>query len=70
MHIGQMQVENSYFIFCFLLLAQVWPYATYYFMTVKAFPEDRMPNFLMDTLMPFTIISQIHIKNYYYFIGE
>lgn len=54
--VGQMQVENSYLIFCLLLLAQVWPYAICYYMTVKAFPKEKIPNFLMDTLMPFMVI--------------
>lgn len=53
---GQMQVESSYLIFCLFHHAPGWLCATCYFMTVKALPEDRLPNFLMDTLMPFTVI--------------
>lgn len=44
------------FNLCLLHHAPVWLCATCYFMTVKALPEDRLPHFLMDTLMPFTVI--------------
>lgn len=67
---GQMQVESSSLTFCLLHHAPGWLCATWHFMTVKALPEGRLPNFLMDTLMPFTLMSHLDIKNYYSFIGK